>query len=238
MTDLDTLAEAARNRGLRLARSRVRTPGKRRFGKAGLADAKGKPVFGMDSKGPIATPEEVEDYLRNLEARDWGESLGEPVRPRKKAKASRPAPPPPAKPVPKVRDAKTGDSRSLVALMKLLDHDVDEPGVRKRIGQLARDKLTPLVATLGKQIVGLCGIGRMVAIHRDEPVGRINILVVAEDARGEGVGRLLVEEAERRLKKLGCVMVEITSNDRLTAAHAFYRHLGYERTSLRFAKIL
>jgi hypothetical protein len=37
-------------------RSRVRTPGKRRFGKVGLTDASGKPVLGMDAKGPTAKP--------------------------------------------------------------------------------------------------------------------------------------------------------------------------------------
>ena len=141
-------------------------------------------------------------------------------------------------PEPRLRNAKPADAPALAALIRLLGHKVDEKGVRKRINLLATDKLAPLVATLGKQVVGLCGISLMVAIHRDQPVGRINILVVSEDARGQGIGRLLLEAAESNLRELGCAMVEITSNDRLTAAHAFYRHMGYERTSIRFAKTL
>jgi hypothetical protein len=69
---IDQLAESARNRGLKLVRSRVRIPGRRRFGKVGLTEPSGKPVFGMDAKGPNAKPEEVEDFLRNLGAKDWG----------------------------------------------------------------------------------------------------------------------------------------------------------------------
>ncbi|MBV9527200.1 GNAT family N-acetyltransferase [Sphingomonas sp.] len=248
---LDALAESARNRGLKLVRSRVRTPGKRRFGKAGLTDASGKAVFGMDPKGPNAKPEEVETYLRNLGAGDWGASLDAPARkrkthpkPRKVAEPSppdrqerRPAPPP-AEPKLAIRPARPGDSGVLVGLIALLDHQVDEAGVRKRIAELARAKLTPLVATLDRQIVGLCGIDAMVAVHRDRPAGRINILVVSEAARGRGIGRKLVAAAEDALRARACRLVEVTSNDRLAEAHAFYRHMGYERTSIRFCKKL
>ena len=137
-----------------------------------------------------------------------------------------------------MRDAKPADAPTLVKLMRLLDHDVDEKGVRKRITQLTRDKIPPLVATLDKQVIGLCGIHRMVTVHRDKPVGRVTIIVVDEDHRREGIGKLLHDAAEDRLGKLGCGLIEATSNDRLTAAHGFYRHVGYERTSIRFAKKL
>ncbi len=259
---LDQLAETARNRGLKLVRSRVRTPGKRRFGKVGLTDKSGKPVFGMDAKGPTAKPADVEDYLRNLGAKDWGASLDVAVVPRKRKrmKAAReaandtePAPvaapkpkskskPPPPKPKPppepKVREARPADANEIVKLNRLLGADVEARIVRKGIKTLARDDLAPLVATLNKKIVGVCAISRMVTIHRERPVGRISHLVVAEDVRGQGIGRMLTEAAEQRLKKLGCGLIEVTSNDRLPKAHAFYRHLGYERTSMRFVKEL
>jgi len=253
---IDALAETARNRGLKLVRSRVRTPGKRRFGKVGLTDARGKAVFGMDDKGPNAKPEDVEHYLRNLGAKDWGASLDVAVMPRKRKATAQPRaaandaeppprraatkPPRPPKPPPEpkldIREARPADAAALAELVRLLDHKLDEKTARRNISKLVKLGETPLVATLDKSVVGLCGLHVMHAIHRDAPVGRITILVVAEDARDRGIGRKLLEQAEARLRKAGCKIIEVTSNDRLGAAHAFYRHMGYERTSIRFAK--
>jgi ribosomal protein S18 acetylase RimI-like enzyme len=137
-----------------------------------------------------------------------------------------------------MRAAKPADAKRLVELIRYLGHEIDENSVRKNISKLAKTGETPIVATLEKAVVGLIGIHKMITVHRDAPVGRISILVVAEDAQDHGIGRMLVEEAERLLKKAGCQMVEVTSNDRRTAAHAFYRHLDYERTSMRFMKKL
>jgi GNAT superfamily N-acetyltransferase len=252
---LDELAESARNRGLKLVRSRVRTPGKRRFGKVGLTDASGKAVFGMDAKGPAAKPEDVEHYLRNLGAKDWGASLDVAVLPRKRkpkkpareaandrepeTEAAPPPPPPPkAKPKPKIRDAKPSDAERLAELIEELGHEITEKQVRKNLSALKKSGEIPLVATLDKRVVGMCGVGSRVLVHRPAPLGRITALVVAKGAQSQGIGRILVEAAEEWMRKKGCQLVEVTSNDRRAEAHAFYRHMGYERTSIRFFKQL
>lgn len=251
--EIDALAEMARNRGLKLVRSRVRTPGKRRFGKVGLTDARGKAVLGMDDKGPVGKPEDVEDYLRNLGAKDWGASLDVAVLPRKKKRrraaandaepAPKPAPPPThpkpkEKPKPKLRDANPGDAPRLVELIHELGHEVTEKQVRKNLVVLKKTGETPLVATVDKKVVGLVGMHRMVTVHRPASVGRIPVLVVAKDAQGLGLGRMLVDAVEQWCRKKGCQLIEVTSNDRRADAHAFYRHMGYERSSIRFFKRL
>ena len=252
--EIDALAEMARNRGLKLVRSRVRTPGKRRFGKVGLTDAKGKAVLGMDDKGPVGKPEDIEDYLRNLGAKDWGASLDVAVMPRKKKPrraaandaqpAPRPTPPPPPppkpkeKPRPKLRDAKPGDAARRVERIHELGHEVTEKQVRKNLAALKKIGETPIVATLNKRVIGLVGMHRMVTVHRPAPVGRIPVLVVAKEAQGLGLGRMLVGAVEQWCRKKGCQLIEVTSNDRRAAAHAFYRHMGYERSSIRFFKKL
>jgi GNAT superfamily N-acetyltransferase len=244
---LDALAESARNRGLKLVRSRVRSPGKRRFGKVGLADSRGQPVFGLDAKGATAAPDEVEDYLRNLGATDWGASLDAAAPARGTAKKSAPkaaddAQPAPKKPKPalkpQLRDAKPSDAPRLVELIGELGHQIDEKSVRANLTTLKTAGEPPLVATLGKRVVGLIGRHAMVTIHRPAPVGRIPILVVRAEARGHDIGRMLVEAVEIWCRDQGCTLVEVTSNDRLAEAHAFYRRLGFERSSLRFVKKL
>ena len=235
----------------------MKTPNKRRFGKVGLTDKSGKPVFGMDEKGPIGKPEDVEDYLRNLGARDWGASLDVAVMPRRRKptktkreaandsepdpappKPERVPPPPKPKPEPQIREARLADAARLVELIAELEHDIDEKSVRKNLGQLKKSGETPLVATLDKAIVGLVGRHRMFSVHRPKPVGRIPVLVVTKESRGHNIGRMLVEAVEQWCRDQGCGLVEVTSNDRRTAAHAFYRHMGYERSSIRFFKKL
>jgi GNAT superfamily N-acetyltransferase len=95
-----------------------------------------------------------------------------------------------------------------------------------------------LVADRNGHVLGVVTVHVTPVLHRPTPVGRVTALVVTEKARGQGIGRMLVEAAERLLAERGCHLVEVTSNQQLTDAHEFYRRLGYEATSLRFKKVL
>ena len=134
-----------------------------------------------------------------------------------------------------IRPATPPDAAQIAELVRLLGHEVTESGVFRRLEESAAAQL---VAVEQGSILAFCGLGLMTVIHRERPVGRITILVVREDARGRGIGRRLVETAEEWAQRSGCGLIEITSNMRLTEAHAFYEHLGYSRTSYRLAKAL
>ena len=95
---------------------------------------------------------------------------------------------------------------------------------------------TPLVADDGGTVLGCLTWHVIPVLHRPTPVGRITMLIVTANSRGRGVGKVLVEAAETRLLERGCSLIEVTSNLRLIDAHRFYERLGYEQTSLRFAK--
>ena len=93
-----------------------------------------------------------------------------------------------------------------------------------------------LVAEAQGCIVGLVSVHSFEMLHRSGRLGRITALVVASSARGHGVGSRLLEAAEEHLQQSGCTMLEVTSNDRRSDAHAFYAARGYREKRVRFVK--
>lgn len=135
-----------------------------------------------------------------------------------------------------IRDAVDGDCDRLVELIVELGHPITVESVRPNLARLTDMGLTPLVAEIEGRVVGLCVPSIMQTLHRETPVGRISTMVVSDDHRGQGIGALLVAEAERRLVGQGCALIEVTSNEARTRAHKFWQAQGYRQTSKRFAK--
>ncbi|MGB3847589.1 MAG: GNAT family N-acetyltransferase [Sphingopyxis sp.] len=67
----DELRAIAEHRGMKLVRSRKRTPGVGDYGKFGLTDAAGKPLLGIGKQGLTASAAEIADYLRGGAADSW-----------------------------------------------------------------------------------------------------------------------------------------------------------------------
>jgi len=57
--------------------------------------------------------------------------------------------------------------------------------------------------------------------------GWLNYLAVSPDHRRRGIGRRMVEEAERRLRALGCPKINLQVRRSNTAVMAFYRQVGF-----------
>jgi N-acetylglutamate synthase-like GNAT family acetyltransferase len=139
---------------------------------------------------------------------------------------------------PSIREAGAGDEAAISALLDELGYPAGLDEVARRLERLARDAGSWLwLAVDGERVVGLAGLHVMPLIER-EPLGRVTAIVVTQVERRGGIGRALMARAEEEARRQGCERLEVTTAERRTDAHAFYRGLGFEEGSRRFLKRL
>jgi len=136
----------------------------------------------------------------------------------------------------RVRSATQDDAPALERLIRQLGYDESAADIAARLAALEQAGLVALVAELDGRVVGCLATSIMRVLHRPRPVGRISMMVVEEGLRSQGIGAELVRAGEAWLKSQGCGLVEVTSNLKRKDAHRFYERLGFEPTSLRFAR--
>lgn len=123
---------------------------------------------------------------------------------------------------PVCRPYRPSDQESLVSLWSLcgLTRPWNDP--RRDIDRkLARDAGNLLVVEDDGQLVGSVMVGY--EGHR----GWVNYLAVHPDRQGQGLGRTLMAEAERRLGDLGCPKVNLQIRSANHSAIEFYRRIGF-----------
>jgi GNAT superfamily N-acetyltransferase len=110
-----------------------------------------------------------------------------------------------------------------------------------RLKEVLRKKnVACLVAeTKERQVVGWVHVS-VTALLEVERRAEVNGLVVDENARSQGAGRLLLEAAERWARKMRCKGVSVRSNVLRERAHTFYLRHEYEhyKTQKAFRKTL
>jgi GNAT superfamily N-acetyltransferase len=140
-----------------------------------------------------------------------------------------------------VRLASAGDAERLAVLSGQLGYPATSEEVRRRLRRLQQDgDHAVFVAELPNgHIVGWAHVylRQLLIVALRAEIGG---LVVDEEVRGCGIGRLLMRQVEGWARERGCEAVSLRSNVVRERAHVFYQQLGYENTkkSLTFCKTL
>jgi len=137
-----------------------------------------------------------------------------------------------------IRDARLEDSPHVAGLLGQLGYPTDERAVAARLERLAVVGDRVFVAEEDGRLVGLAHLQVSPGIERDRPAAKLGALVVDAEHRGHGVGRALVEAAERDARLRGCALLFLTTRETRDGAHAFYERVGFEQTGRRYSRTL
>ncbi|MDX3909771.1 MAG: GNAT family N-acetyltransferase [Sphingobium sp.] len=263
----EELREVARNRGLRLVKSRKRTPGSGDYGKFGLTDPQGKQLFGFGADGLTADAEDIERYLRSGIADTWRTSAktteakknsappttdvkpaakrapqqearsGSAVKPKTAPSETKIPEKSKAPPPLRIRAAKANDAAAIAKLLAGLNRVNGGDKELKRRIAPFKGSQNGMIVADQGGVIGVAAWSTILTLQQGL-IGRITVLLVQEASRRRGVGRKLLETVEAALAKTGCNAIEAMSDIEIRNAHGFFRTTGFEQTSYRFAKPL
>lgn len=141
---------------------------------------------------------------------------------------------------PRLREARTDDAAEIARLAGEWGYPVSAEVAGARLGVLLRDAAQYLVVAEGAQgLLGWIAVERRITLEsgrRAEIVG----LIVDPAARRQGVGALLLAEAERWVREHGLAELVVRSNVARELSHPFYLGHGYRlrKTQHVYAKAL
>ena len=136
-----------------------------------------------------------------------------------------------------VRDAVPADAEALARLCTQLGYPVVTEVMPTRLARLASDSnARSIVASTGDVVVGLATIHLRYTMNHEAPIAQLTLLVVDEQHRARGVGRVLVEAAEQWARSRGAKRIVVTTALQRADAHAFYERLQYRHTGRRYGK--
>lgn len=145
-------------------------------------------------------------------------------------------------PSPTIRPARDTDAAAIARLAGELGYPVEPKRMAARLAQMAQATEQPAVVLVAERDGAVVGWVHVV-VPADlvlDATADIWGLVVAQSARGGGIGRALMTAAEAWAAARGCHEVRLRSGAHRTEAHAFYERLGYRmtKTQLTFARSL
>lgn len=97
---------------------------------------------------------------------------------------------------------------------------------------LAAPNARILAAEAGNDVVGMCTVQLTVSTAEGGPSGLIEDVVVDRTWRGKGIGRALLDEAEKWARSQGALRVQLLADQRNAPALDFYAGRGWSLTPM------
>ena len=139
----------------------------------------------------------------------------------------------------RIRPAQIGDASDVADLLSELGYPCTRDEAAERISRVLHDPhLFVAVAEIDGAVCGLMSLDIRYSFARGTELARITALIVSGRHNRQGIGRQLLREAEAVARRAQAPRIEVTSNPRRHAAHAFYLGCGYKESSRHFIKLL
>ena len=139
-----------------------------------------------------------------------------------------------------IRHAVEKDATMLAALSNQLGYPASAPQVALRLSKILPDPNQAIFVAeqpdLG--VIGWIHLYQHWLVEEDQ-TAEIGGVVVDQNYRGRGIGKLLINAAEQWAQDAGCTGIHLRSNILRKEAHQFYLNLGYQinKTQLSFIKL-
>lgn len=137
-----------------------------------------------------------------------------------------------------IRAATAAEAPGLVLLVAEAGMALEARDLAERLAALRHAPAAALVALQWGPPSGLVLMHWYHTLETANPVAQITLLLVAEEQRRMGIGRLLLKAAAQTARVAGCDRMEINASSHAPSLHAFCRATGFAEAGSRFSRSL
>ena len=127
-----------------------------------------------------------------------------------------------------IRPATPDDAERIAGLFTDEGYPAGPSDIIERLERFASEHSRVVVADNGGEVLGFVAVHALPRFEHSDRILRIMALVVDAGVRERGVGRMLMEEAERLGREVGAAFAEVTAGHHRPDARRFYEDLGYD----------
>ena len=125
-----------------------------------------------------------------------------------------------------IREAVAEDATEITTLSHQLGYLISEEQTLQNINALMQSKHHAVFVAVDKKVTGWMGVSYNISLE-SPPLCEIHGLVIDEEYRNKGIGKMLIEKAKQWSTSKGVNKLRLRCNTKRTDAHRFYINAGF-----------